>query len=123
MFETNVAKDYRRIAEALEHIKRTTELFQRQGKSIARAAVGSAFAKDMRGIAESAGNAPASRQSDKRKASTSVSKDAEAMSGTPYAAGLVSKEVTVELKITVFLAKLPAYFEPPENPLPKHRMH
>lgn len=146
LFETNVANDYRRIAEALqaqqqhalraqrlllrtpirealEHIKRTTELFQRQCKSIARAAVGSAFAKDMRGIAESAGNAPASRQSDKRKAPTPVGKDAGTTLGTPYAVGLVSKEATVEWKITVFLAKLPAYLEPPEDPPPKYRMH
>lgn len=143
---TNIAKDYRRIAEALkaqqqralrvqrllsrspiiealEHIKRTTELYQRQCKYIARATIGGGFAKDIQGIAESAGNAPASRRSDKRKASTSIRKDAEATPGTSNAIGFVSKKATVEWKITVFLAKLPAYFELPENPLPKHRMH
>lgn len=144
--ETNVVRDYRPIAEAiqaqgqralraqrllsrspileaLEDIKRTTELYQRQCESIARATGGAVFAKDIRGISESGGNAPASGLSDKQKASPSVTKDVEATPGPPHAVGFVSQEAHVEWKITVFLAKLPAYFEPLEDPPPKHRMH
>ena len=143
--ETHVAGNYQRIAEtlkcpqqqalhtqrlllrsptmaALEHIKRTTGIYVRQCYSVL-AVVARALATDIQSVAESTGNIPVKSPLGQRKASSLIRKNAQASLRGPYAAGSVSDEVQGERKITAFLATLPTYCEPPENPPPKHRTH
>ena len=199
--KTNVAKDYRRIAEALqapqqrvlktqrllvrsaafqalEQINRVRELHQRQLKSIVQAASrssfvpsikemgltfsASAFAKDLRRITDAAqlmqAQADATRSAlraslgfsplehlrasflrglrqsltvaaetapvaSPQDASHAPSDNETATSGPPNAIDAVSEEAHCEWRIRVFLARLPAYFEPRKKLLPKFRLH
>ena len=205
--ESNVVKDYRRVAEALqaqqkralhtqrllsrspvlealERIKRVTEIQHRQWKSIARAASGStfastirpmdlafsgsAFAKDLGRITDAARFMQARTDAARRAlsasldfsplehlpasflrglhqsltvaaATTSVARPQDApqapqapsatsnsntaTAGPPNAIGAVSEEAHYEWRIEVFLAKLPAYFEPRDKLPPKLRLH
>ena len=202
--ETNVAREFRQIAEALQtqqqqaidaqrllsrsralqaldRVKRVTELQHRQLTSIARAASGShiasaikrmdlafsssALARDIRGIAEYAGRVQAQAEAARRALAVSLNfrplermgasvllglrqslaRVAEALplpsrpvkqersrsariKGTSKASSTcavqpVSKEAYSEWRISVFLAKLPTFVEPLDDPAPKHRMH
>lgn len=70
-----------------------------------------------------AGAAPDQRPGVQRKSPLASRDDAEATADTPYVVDPVAKEMHMECRIMVFLAKLPTYIALLEDPPPKHRMH
>lgn len=66
---------------------------------------------------------PFPRPQDTQEAARAVNTDSATAASSPDAAGAVSEEARVEWRVTVFVAKLPTYFPPLEDPPPKHRLH
>ena len=122
------AKDLRRITDA-------ARLMQAQMDSAHRALRASldfsplerSGASLLRGLRQSltaaAETVPVPSPQDAQEASRAASTDNAATVSSPHAVGTVSEEAHIEWRVTIFLAKLPAYFAPSEDPPPKHRLH
>lgn len=124
-----IAADLRTYNQSLLKIPRTTGLYESCLQSITRAPVVSFGLKSMEPMpgnqlrdlllalnGAAALNPPVERPAlpALRRESPSLARDASAS---------ISEQPNSELCLRVFLTNLPAYFEPPEHPLPKFRLH
>ena len=122
------AKDLRRITDAARLMQAQTDSAHRALRaSLDFSPLERVGASLLRGLRQSlnaaAETAPVPSPQDAQEASLAPSTDNAATVGSPHAVGAVSEEAHIEWRVTIFLAKLPAYFAPSEDPPPKRRMH
>ena len=122
------AKDLRRITDAARLLQAQTDAARcalRASLDLSPLAhVRTAFLRGLRqSLTVAAETAPVASPQDAQEVSRATSDNETATAGPPHAIGAVSEEAHCEWRIKVFLAKLPAYFEPRDELLPKLRRH
>lgn len=121
-------KDLRRITAAARLMQAQTDSAHRALRaSLDLSPLAHLRASFPRGLRPSlivaAESAPVASPQDAQEVSRATSENDTATAGPPNAIGAVSEEAHCEWRIKVFLAKLPAYFEPRDKLLSKLRRH
>lgn len=134
----NLRVEYARIAadlqahkQAMLQIPSTTEFYESCLKSITRAPAVSFDFKTMdlmqgnylRDLLQALTGAAVLNPSVERPALPSPQRENPSPACAASTSAPVTKRGRVRSRLTVFLAALPAFFEPPEHPIPKFRLH
>ncbi|MYI24500.1 MAG: hypothetical protein F4109_03590 [Gammaproteobacteria bacterium] len=122
------AKDFQRITDAGRLMQAQVDAARRTLRAVPDFSpmerMGFSLSSGLRqSLTAAAETVPFPSPQDAKEAARAANIDNAAAASSSDTVGAVSEEAHIEWKITVFVAKLPTYFPPLEDPPPKHRLH